>query len=232
MNDDAGGERPWFEQPAGRMDLDLDQDPYPFHRRRRDPIAASATVEFTEMLCQIDRRFDALLPQDWPLEGYLFALMDALRAEYVSAYTRHHETRATTKGTFLLSVAPNPSRAQVIFWQDEDSTYRLISAYLDSAPARQDGPADYTRQAVERRRRASELGLVPAEYYPFPPSRQSQDDADPLDDQPEDDGAGLEGFSLGSGGQMPGPAGPGPAMDGGETAGPIDWEGEDDEAGS
>lgn len=232
MNDDAGGERPWFEQPAGRMDLDLDQNPYPFHRRRRDPIAASATVEFTEMLCQIDRRFDALLPQDWPLEGYLFALMDALRAEYVSAYTRHHETRTTTKGTFLLSVAPNPSRAQVIFWQDEDSTYRLISAYLDSAPARQDGPADYTRQAVERRRRASALGLVPAEYYPFPPSRQSQDDADPLDDQPEDDGAGLQGFAPGSGGHMPGPAGPGPSMDGGETAGPIDWEGEDDEAGS
>lgn len=234
MSVDAGDDgRPWLAQPAAAMDLDLDHRPYPFDQRRRDPIAAAATVEFSEMLCQLDRRFDALLPEDWPLDGYVFALMDALRAEYASAYTVHREVRSTPKGNIPLTVAPNVSRAQIIFWQDEDSAYRMVRDYLDSAPARDAPPVDYTRHTAARRGREDALGLRPAEYYPYPPSASSQADTDPLDDQPEDeDTYGAQDlFSQLADqmtAQMAGPAGEGPSIEGEGDEGPIDWEGEDD----
>lgn len=155
--------------PAARIPLRLREPVYGFHDRIKPVKSAAATAEFTEMLCQIDPRMDRSIPSCYLLHPYIFALLDALRAEYVFCYLP-----VRTK----VGWQPPPcSYAQFKFWQDEDNAYNLIKEWCSNAgidplkpcdPAHhREDRAQYTQATSKRRAFTMEYGLTPTQYYPW-----------------------------------------------------------------
>ncbi|MCI1218495.1 hypothetical protein [Bifidobacterium crudilactis] len=165
------GRHQW-EQPAARADLDLDQPPYLLYRRRHSIRSLQATVDFTELLCQVDQRLDRLLPACWPYHAYLVSVLDALRCDYWSLYGPATDRKGVQH-------PPSPSERQYRFWQDEDNAIQMMSAYQQSEgdcdhPA--GNPARYSAPTLARRHVEAVTGLQATEYYPFAPTDISDDD--------------------------------------------------------
>lgn len=168
MNEPAPARDP---QGPGRMwkaaqsaeDLDMSALPWRFDQRRRHVRTAEQVAGFAEMLCQIDQRMDAALPACWMRHGYLFALMDALRSEYVFAYLE--TPRRSPEG-------PSHSYMQTRFWMDENSILVMVKDY---ATARSLGNPDtdkhesgrYSEDTRIRRETEKSLGIDAAECFPW-----------------------------------------------------------------
>jgi hypothetical protein len=151
-------------------DLYFLDGPWQAQRAERRPDVATHVAEFVEMLCQIDERFDELLPECWMRHGYIFAVMDALRCEYASAYVGRFARN--TKGDVFLA-ASQQSRDQFQFWLDVSAAYTLISDYCTSRAIKPgiEEPHEpvkaYSRQTEARRSAERALGVEPIECYPF-----------------------------------------------------------------
>lgn len=168
MNEPAPARDP---QGPGRMwkaaqsaeDLDMSALPWRFDQRRRHVRTAEQVAGFAEMLCQIDQRMDAALPACWMRHGYLFALMDALRSEYVFAYLE--TPRKSPK-------SPSHSYMQTRFWMDENSILVMVKDY---ATARSLGNPDadrhesgrYSEETRSRRENEKSLGIDATECFPW-----------------------------------------------------------------
>ena len=186
------GQHRW-EQPAARDDLELDAPPASPHKRRRSMRSMQATVHFTEMLCQIDRRLDRILPACWCYHGYLFMVLDALRCSYYAAYGSARDSHG------VLHPATH-SEHQYRFWQDEDAAIHLMSAY-QQAQGECDhdtgNPAGYSAATTDRRRVEAIMGMPATECYPFAPNDIA--DHNPLERQKTikpDDGPDLGDHAM------------------------------------
>lgn len=171
--------RMWhFENTAA--DLDVSDQPWPFHERTRHPKLATEVAEFAEMLCQIDPRMDKALPSCWMRHAYLFALMDALRTDYASAYAR----QMVHSGNDRYGRVPDPSYMQFKFWQDERDALSMVDRFVHEQSIGQEGaddhePAELSEHTERRRRDERELGLEPTEVYPFWVNDQAPEGDDP-----------------------------------------------------
>jgi hypothetical protein len=235
-----------FELPAAQHNLHLDRPPYRFHRRQRDNLTAVATIEFTEMLCQLDSRYDETLPPCWFKHGYLFALMDALRVQYVSAYGVHTRKVMSKAGISQIPDFPLLSSWQADFWAKENLLLDFIRQYLENHPAgsyedSHSQPATLSPQALERRQAEALAGLAPVEYYPFDKSLIAYDDPIKIEED-RDNNDTYEGVS--SQPTLPlsepldadklsihidNPSTPEPLAD--TSDGVIDWESEEEDEG-
>lgn len=172
----------YFEHDFG------DEPPYDFHRRDKNEHTAQATALFTEMLCQIDPVMDAQLPVCYLYHAYLFALLDALRYQYMGAYI----PVPTEKGLQL----PMPT-ASAQFWKDEHNAVTLIKEFCErqgidpNAPTCQhEQPATYSAKTEQRRDIYRKLGFRDAPYYPYATSTMAQADTfQPLPQSPVADSA-------------------------------------------
>ncbi|MBH9981093.1 MULTISPECIES: hypothetical protein [Bifidobacterium] len=169
MNESGSGSQ--HPQDPGRMwkaaqsaeDLDMSAPPWRFDQRQRHVRTAGQVAGFAEMLCQIDERMDGALPACWMRHGYLFALMDALRSEYVYAYLE-----APNKSP----KDPRHSYMQTRFWMDENSILQMVKDY---ATARALGNPDtdkhessqYSEKTRSRRESEKSLGIDVAECFPW-----------------------------------------------------------------
>lgn len=160
--DPQGPERMWKAAQSAE-DLDMSALPWRFDQRQRHVRTAEQVAGFAEMLCQIDQRMDAALPACWMRHGYLFALMDALRSEYVFAYleTPHKSPKS-----------PSHSYMQTRFWMDENSILAMVKDY---ATARSLGNKDtdkhesgrYSEETRIRRENEKSLGIDATECFPW-----------------------------------------------------------------
>lgn len=188
-------DRPWVGTPFNveMSATDPQQGPYPFNERHRDERAIRATIRFVEMLCRIDPRMEDSLVPNWPLDPYVFALMDALRTDFQAAYTSPFGPA-------------RPSRIQFSFWTDENSVLQLIRSYTQSPQSISETDLDkqgmfrspnHTSRMKKREQfyksHAADLGLVdvktgeiidPEGTYQWAPSAASQSDTKP-DPKPE-----------------------------------------------
>lgn len=160
--DPQGPERMWKAAQSAE-DLDMSALPWRFDQRQRHVRTAEQVAGFAEMLCQIDQRMDAALPACWMRHGYLFALMDALRSEYVFAYleTPHKNPKS-----------PRHSYMQTRFWMDENSILQMVKDYasarsLGNPDADKHESGQYSKKTSDRRENEKSLGIDAAEYFPW-----------------------------------------------------------------
>lgn len=143
--------------------VDLDAPPWRFDQRRRHVRTAEQVAGFAEMLCQIDDRMDEALPACWMRHGFLFALIDALRSEYVYAYME--APKSNPKG-------PRHSYMQTRFWLDESSVMETIKSYassksLGNPDIDKHEPGKYSQETAKRRESEKELGIDAVECFPW-----------------------------------------------------------------
>lgn len=162
-------EKSLWRQRNTAVDLDLLDAPWQAAKAVRRPDLATHVAEFAEMLCQIDGRFDVILPACWMRHGYIFSVIDALRCEYASAYVGG----VVTTGGGPRFVPARQSREQTQFWIDENAAYGLIKDYCASqsiggeVEAPHDTITGYSRQTEARRSAERALGIDAVECYPF-----------------------------------------------------------------
>lgn len=204
------GDRRLVDMPNAAADLELDGDPWRFDLSRRTTRAATQVAEFTEMLCVVDPRFDKALPANWMRLPYIFALMDALRCDYVASFieTKHLGSKGKT-----VRVPATPGEQQIRFWMNEDRTHTMIREYIrgqgvDADPDKGERIDQVTPGTRDRREQERRAGVEPVEYYPFLNTRPPAPDPPAVDPEPD----GGFGDDQVAGQAIPGPAGPG--MDG------------------
>lgn len=231
-----GGNRRLVDMPNAAANLDLDGEPWRFDLRRRGTRPATRVAEFTEMMCTVDPRFDQALPANWMRLSYVFALMDALRCNYVAAFieTRHIGTKGSP-----VPVPAVPGEQQIRFWMNEDRTLSMIREYIRSQgveedPDKGEGIDQVTPKTRDRREEEHRAGVAPVEYYPYlntrpPDPEPGQEGADPEEDRmadqanPGPDGHDMDGSVdpvtgvIGSGSDAAGYSSPWLAGDDGDS---------------
>lgn len=166
MDDNGSNTRFTFlgEMPNAEKDLYLGYIPFQFHNKKRDTSTLTSTAEFVEMLCTIDERLGKVLPPQWMEYPYMFALMDALRCNYICAY-------AVVRTGQKVKSYPVPNEQQVRFWMNEDRVYGMISAYvhflgISSTEVTDEIHKDEVPYSTQQRReQESNVGIHATTYY-------------------------------------------------------------------